>query len=100
MFQHGVSTADPGVSEESAKKEVRRWREEIWDAVAGSGLYSQSPLLFCRAMAGCISIGSLTTTADWFISFTLHEPITFSYNVIEKGFSEGEKRDFPILTSL
>ncbi len=31
----GVLTADPGVSEESAKKGVRRWREEIWDAVAG-----------------------------------------------------------------
>ncbi len=37
-----VSTADPGISEESAKKGVRRWREEIWDAVAG-----------------CIAIGSL-----------------------------------------
>ncbi len=36
---------------------------------------------------------------DWFVSFTLHEPITCSYNcVIEKGFSEGEKNDFPIIT--
>ncbi len=49
----------------------------------------------------CIAIGSLATAADWFISFTLHEPITCSYNcVIEKGFIEGEKRDFPILTSI
>ncbi len=30
----GISTADPGVSEESAKKEVCRWREEIGVAVA------------------------------------------------------------------
>ncbi len=37
----------------------------------------------------------------WFVSFTLHEPIMCSYNcVIEKGFSEGEERDFPILTVL
>ncbi len=52
-------------------------------------------------MAGCIAIGSLATAVVWFVSFTLHEPITCSYNcVIEKGFSEGEKRDFPILTVL
>ncbi len=43
----------------------------------------------------------LATAVDWFLSFTLHEPITCSCNcVIEKGFSEGEKRDFPILTVL
>ncbi len=30
----GVSTADPGVSEESAKKGLHRRREEIWDAAA------------------------------------------------------------------
>ncbi len=52
-------------------------------------------------MAGCIAIGSLATTVDWFVSFTLHEPIKCSYKcVIEKGFSEEEKRDFPILTSI
>ncbi len=69
--------------------------------MAGGELYSQPPLPFWQAMAGCIAIGSLTTAVDWFVSFTLHEPITRSYNcVIEKGFSEGEKRDFPILTVL
>ncbi len=47
-------------------------------------------------MAGCID--SLTTAVDWLVSFTLHEPITC--RVSEKGFSEGEKRDFPILTVL
>ncbi len=49
----------------SAKKRVRRWREEIWDVVAGSGLYSQTPLSFWRAMAGCIAIGSLATITAW-----------------------------------
>ncbi len=59
------------------------------------------PLPFWRAMAGCIAIGSLATTVDWFVSFTLHKPIKCSYKcVIEKGFSEEEKRDFPILTSI
>ncbi len=59
------------------------------------------PLPFWRAMAGCIAIGSLATTVDWFVSFTLHEPIKCSYKcVIEKGFSEEEKRGFPILTSI
>ncbi len=80
----GISTADPGVSEESAKKGVHCRREEIWDAVPGRGL-------FWRAMAGCIA-----TAVHWFVFFTLHEPITCSYNcVIEKGFSF-----FPILTSI
>ncbi len=73
--------------------------EEIWDAVAGSGSYSQTSLPFWRDMTGCIAIGSLATAVDWLVSFTLHEPITCSYIcVIEKGFSEGEKRDFSILT--
>ncbi len=49
----------------SAKKRVRRWREEIGDVVAGSGLYSQTPLPFWRAMAGCIAIGSLATITAW-----------------------------------
>ncbi len=44
-------------------------------------------------MTGCIAIGSLATAVDWFVSFSLHEPITCSYNcVIEKSFSEEEKR--------
>ncbi len=44
---------------------------------------------------------SLKPFSITFVSFTLHEPITRSYNcVIEKGFSEGEKRDFPVLTVL
>ncbi len=30
----GISTADLGVSEESARKSLRRWREEIWDVAA------------------------------------------------------------------
>ncbi len=91
--------ADLGVSGESAKKGLLRWREEIWDTVAGGELYSQKSLPFWQAMAGCIAIGSIATAVDWLVSFTLHEPITCSYNcVIEKGFSEGEKRDFPILT--
>ncbi len=68
----GVSTADPGFRKESAKKGVCRWREEIWDAEAGGELYSQSPLPFLRAMAGCIAIGSLATAMDWFVSFTLY----------------------------
>ncbi len=79
--------------------------EEIWDAVASSELYSQTPLPFWRAIVGCIAIGSLATAVDWFVSFTLHESIftlhesiTCSYNcVIEKGFSEEEKIDFPYL---
>ncbi len=54
--------------------------EEIWDAVASSGLYSQTSLPFWWAMVGCIAIGSLATAVDWFVSFTLHEPITCSYN--------------------
>ncbi len=67
--------------------------------MAGGKLYSQTSLPFWRAMVGCIAIGSLATAMDWFVSFTLHEPIMGSHNcVIEKGFSEGEKRDFPILT--
>ncbi len=49
----------------SAKKRVRCWREEIWDVVAGSGLYSQTPLPFWRAMTGCIAIGSLPTITAW-----------------------------------
>ncbi len=72
--------------------------EEIWNAVASSGLYSQTPSNFKRAMAGCIAIVSLATAVDWLVSFTFHEPITCSYNcVIEKGFSEGEKGIFPYL---
>ncbi len=52
-------------------------------------------------MAGGIAIDLLTTATDWIISFTLHKPITCSYNcVIEKLFSEGEKRYFPILVSI
>ncbi len=51
-----------------------------------------------------IAIGLLATAVDavdWLIFFTLHEPITCSYNcMIEKGFSEEEKRDFPILASI
>ncbi len=72
--------------------------EEIWDAVAGSGLYNQTSLPFWRAMTGCISIGSLATIVDWLFLSPYNEPITCSYNyVIEKGLSEGEKRDFPLL---
>ncbi len=75
--------------------------EEIWDAVASSGLYSQMTLSFWWAMAGCIAIASLATTVDWFASFTLQETTTCSYNcVIEKGFIEEEKSFFPILTSI
>ncbi len=45
----GVSTVNPGISKESVKKGLRRWREEIWDAAASSGLYSQTSLPFWRA---------------------------------------------------
>ncbi len=41
-----ILKAIPSLSEESAKKGVNRWREEIWDAVAGGELYSQTPLPF------------------------------------------------------
>ncbi len=52
-------------------------------------------------MVGCIAIGSLATAVEWFVSFTLHKPIMCSYNcVIEKDFSEEEKRDFPLLMSI
>ncbi len=69
--------------------------------MAGGELYNQMPLPFWRTMAGCIAIGSVATTMDLFVSFTLHEPIACSYNcVIEKGFSEEEKMNFPILTVL
>ncbi len=68
--------------------------KEIWDAVAGSGLYSQTPLPLWLAMAGYIAICSLATALHWFVSFTLHETITWTYNcVIEIGFSWwGKKR--------
>ncbi len=69
--------------------------------MGGGELYNQMLLPFWLAMAGCIAIGSLATAVDWFVSLTLHKPFTCSYNcMIEKGFSEGEKRDFPILTVL
>ncbi len=68
----------------SAKSQWRRSffarREEIWDAVARSGLYSQTPSHFgglWQAAIG-IAIGSLATAVDCFVSFTLHEPITCS----------------------
>ncbi len=65
---------------EEKKSEMR------WQAAS----YSQMPLPFWRATP---------PPWIWLVSFTLHEPIRCSYNcVIEKGFSEGEKRDFPILT--
>ncbi len=77
--------------------------EEIWDAVVGSCLYSQTPLQFWRVMAGCIAIGLLATAVHWFVFFILHEPIMCSYNcMIEIGFSWREKkkshtkRRFPI----
>ncbi len=64
--------------------------------VAGSWLYSQTPLLFWRAMAGCTAIGSLATVMHWFVFLILHEPITCSYNcVIEIGFSWRGKKGFP-----
>ncbi len=67
--------------------------------MAGGEIYSQTSLPFWEDMAVCIAIGSLATAEDWLVSFTLHEPITCSYNcMIEKGFSEGEKKGFPILT--
>ncbi len=60
--------------------------EDIWDAVSGSWLYSQMPLPFWQAMAGCIAIGSFATA---------HKPITCSYNcVIEIGFSWRGKNIF------
>ncbi len=75
--------------------------EEIWNVVASSGLYSQTPHPFWWVMAGCIAIGSLATTVDWLVSFTLHEPITCSSNcVIEKGFSWRWIFFSPILTSI
>ncbi len=47
------------------------------------------------------SNGSLATAVHWFVSFTLHEPITCNYNcVIEKGFSWRGKKGFSILTSI
>ncbi len=62
--------------------------EEIWDAVVGSCLYSQTPLQFWRVMAGCIAIGLLATAVHWFVFFILHEPIMCSYNcMIEICFS-------------
>ncbi len=75
------------------KKSEMRWQAADYK--------DRCPSHFGRLWSGCIAIGSLATTVDWFGSFTLYEPITCSYNcVIEKGFSEGEKRDFPILTSI
>ncbi len=47
-FQRRIA-ADRDISEESVKKGVHRWREEIWDGVAGGELYSQMPLPFWRA---------------------------------------------------
>ncbi len=69
--------------------------EVIWDALAGSGFYSQTPLPFWRAMAACIAIGSLATAVHWFVYFTLHKPITCSFNcVIEISFSWKGKKSF------
>ncbi len=62
------------------KKSEMQWQ--------GNWLYSQVPLPFWRAMAGCIAIGSLATAVHWLIFLILQEPITCSYNcMIEIGFS-------------
>ncbi len=83
---NGGSRRQQRVSKESSSLKRRNLR---------CGLYSQTPLPFWRAMAGCIAIGSLATALDWFVSFTLNEPITCSYNcVIEKGFSWRGKKVF------
>ncbi len=42
-----------------SKKSEMRWQS--------SWLYSQMPLPFWRAMAGCLAIGSRTTAVHWFI---------------------------------
>ncbi len=71
----------------SAKKGVCRWREEIWDAVAGNGLYRQTHLPFWRAMVGCIALAHSPPPCIG-LFFILHEPIMCNYNcVIEIGFS-------------
>ncbi len=42
----------------------------------------------------------ISDAVDLFVSFTLNEPITCSYNCDWKGFGEEEKKVFPILTSI
>ncbi len=47
---------------------LQLWWQSSW-------LYSQMPLLFCRAIKGCIAIGSRATALHWFVFLILHEPI-------------------------
>ncbi len=73
--------------------------EEIWDAVASSGLYSQTPLPFWRAMADCIAIGSLATAVDWFVYTNQSRAVITAW--LKKASVEEEKCFFfPILTSI
>ncbi len=72
--------------------------EEIWDAVASSGLYSQTPLPFWRAMAGCIAIGSLATAVDWFVYTNQSRAVITAW--LKKASVEEEFFFFFILTSI
>ncbi len=58
-------------------------------------LHSQAPLLFWRAMAGCIAIG-LHTAAEPLVSFlVLHEPMYMQLHcVLKKGFCWRGNNDF------
>ncbi len=79
----------------SAKKGVFCWREEIWDAVSGNGLYRQTHLPFWRAMVGCIALAHSPPPCIGPF-FILHEPIMCNYNcVIEIGFSWRGNEFFP-----
>ncbi len=71
-----------------AEDKISELRQSSW-------LYSQTPLLFWRAMAVCIAIGLRTTNVHWLIFLSYTNQTTCSYNcVIEIGFSWKEKKFF------
>ncbi len=68
----------PGISEESARKGISRWREEIW----GSSNLSCRP--FWWAMAGCIVVGSRAAAEPLVCFLVLHEPMDVQLHCVIK----------------
>ncbi len=76
---------------EEKKSEMRRW---------SGRLYSQTPLLFWRAMAGCIAIGSRSAAEPLVRFLVLHEPMDVQLHcVIKKVFSWRGKKEFSTMCS-
>ncbi len=84
----GVPT-NLGISEESARKGLRRWWEEVWDA---AGYIVRRPVHFGGLWR------ATPPPSHWFVFIALHEPMDVQFHcVIEKGFSwSRKKRVFPI----